>query len=191
MYNLCFLSNLTSAEWAAWVQALGSIAAIVAAAGIAIHQAKLQHQNALNVHFTERRTAQVEVAKTLFVLANNASEAMKYISGILDNRDSVYFVAEGRTSCDIGEIHRINSYLNGIPLISVPYSLVTNTMNLGATVRQFEYEVKMALERHKQMDANMFANFFKRLTEMNTAMETICNSFSVEAKRLEAQNGEK
>lgn len=34
MNNLCFLSNLTSSEWAAWVQAIGSIAALVVAIGI-------------------------------------------------------------------------------------------------------------------------------------------------------------
>lgn len=78
MQTLCFLSNLSSAEWAAWVQALGSVAAIIAAAWIAIHQSKIQHRNALELHKTELRSAQIDIAKTLFVLAVNSSKAMSY-----------------------------------------------------------------------------------------------------------------
>ena len=112
MNELCFLSNLTSAEWAAWVQAIGSIVAIIAAAWIAIHVVKRQHQNALELHKTEKRTEKVETAKTLFVLASNSSKAMKHIATQLSNRETVHNAAEGLISCDIGELSRINNYLN-------------------------------------------------------------------------------
>jgi hypothetical protein len=39
MQQLCFMSGLTSSEWAAWVQAIGSITAIVAAIGVGWYQA--------------------------------------------------------------------------------------------------------------------------------------------------------
>jgi hypothetical protein len=90
MDTLCFLSNLTSAEWAAWVQALGSVAAIIAAAWIAIQQARLQHRNALNLHMTEQRSERVDIAKTLSVLAINSSKAMRHIAGQLNDRESVW-----------------------------------------------------------------------------------------------------
>lgn len=40
MNTLCFLSGLTSEQWAAWVQAIGSIAAIIAAIQIGRHQSQ-------------------------------------------------------------------------------------------------------------------------------------------------------
>jgi len=55
MHNLCFMSNLSSEEWAAWVQAIGSIAAIFAAIWIASRQ----HRNAV----TRERGRQVAQAK--------------------------------------------------------------------------------------------------------------------------------
>ena len=41
MHNLCFMSNLSSEEWAAWVQAVGSILAIIAAIWIASRQHRI------------------------------------------------------------------------------------------------------------------------------------------------------
>lgn len=59
MTTLCFLSNMTSAEIAAWVQAVGAIFAIIGAAAIAIYQSKSQHRSALELHRIELRTASV------------------------------------------------------------------------------------------------------------------------------------
>lgn len=38
MNNLCFMTNLSSSEWAAWVQAVGSVAAILVAVGVSYLQ---------------------------------------------------------------------------------------------------------------------------------------------------------
>ncbi len=186
MNELCFLTNLTSAEWAAWVQAVGSVAAIVAAAWIAKHQANLQHQNALDLHKTEKRTEQLDITKTLSVLAANSSNAMKHIANQLKDRESVHKAAEGLVPCDVGELVRIDGYLSKIPLHTVPHSMVTLTMNLGSTVRQFKEKVEMALQLHRKMDAEMFDDFFHTIQEMNNSIEATCNDISAEVKRLEA-----
>ena len=185
MNELCFLSNLTSAEWAAWVQAVGSIVAILAAAGIAIYVARLQHNNALNLHKTEKRTEKVEVAKTLFVLATNSSKAMKHIASQLNDRGSVHNAAEGLEPCDVGELHRIDKYLNEFPLHTVPHSMVTLTMMLGSTVRQFKEKVEMSLNLHRKMNADMFTDFFRTIGEMNISIEATCKDIDAEVKRLE------
>lgn len=186
MQTLCFLSNLTSAEWAAWVQAGGSIAAIVGAAWIAIHQARLQHRNALALHETEQRFARVDLGKTLSALATNSSKAMKHIARQLSDRDAVYQAAEKLVHVDLGELGRIDGYVAGIPLHTVPYSLVTLTMVLGATVRQFREKVEMALRLHRQMNGAMFTDFFETLSAMNTAVGATCRDIEAEVKRLEA-----
>lgn len=186
MQTLCFLSNLSSAEWAAWVQALGSVAAIIAAAWIAIHQSKIQHRNALELHKTELRSAQIDIAKTLSVLAVNSSKAMKHIASQLHDREAIHLVAEGLVHCDLGELSRIDTYLSSIPLHSIPYSLVTPTMVLEATVRQFKNKTEMALRLHRQMDATMFDDFFRTVQEMSASLEATCRDFETEVKRLEA-----
>lgn len=186
MNELCFLSNLTNAEWAAWVQAVGSVAAIVAAAWIAKHQANLQHQNALDLHKTEKRTEQSDITKTLSVLAENSSNAMKHIANQLKDRESVHKAAEGLVPCAVGELVRIDRYLSDIPLHTVPYSMVTLTMILGSTVRQFKEKIEMSLQFHRQMDAEMFEDFFRTIQEMNASIEATCNDISAEVKRLEA-----
>jgi len=186
MNTLCFLSNLTSAEWAAWVQALGSTIAIGAAAWIAVHQAKLQHRNALNLHIIEQRTARVDIAKTLSVLAKNSAKAMRHIGGQLNDRDSVHKIAEGLIHCDISELRRIDKYLSEIPLHSVPYSLVTPTMVLGSTVRQFIEKVEMTLRLHRQMDASMFEDFFLTIGAMNSSIDATCRNVDIEVNNLKA-----
>lgn len=186
MHMLYLLSNLTSAEWAAWVQALGSVAAILAAAWIAIHQAKLQHQSALELHRTEQRTARVEIAKTLSVLAINSSKAMGHVSDQLNDRESVHLTAEGLIHCDLGELRRIDTYLIGIPLHSLPYSLVTLSMILGSTVHQFKDKVEMTLRLHRKMDAKQFEDFFRTISEMNASIEATCHDIAAEIKSLEA-----
>ena len=185
MNELCFLSNLTSAEWAAWVQAIGSVVAIVAAAWIAKHQANLQHQNALDLHKTEKRTEQTHITKTLSVLAINSSKAMKHITSQLNDRESVHKSAEGLVPCSVGELVRIDTYLSEIPLHTVPHSMVTLTMILGSTVRQFKEKVEMALKLHRKMDAEMFEDFFRTLSERNTSIEATCTDINDEVKRLE------
>jgi len=185
MNELCFLSNLSSAEWAAWVQAIGSVAAIVAAALIAKHQSNLQHKNAINLHKTERCTEQTEITKTLSVLSINSSKAMAYIANQLNNRESIHKAAEGQIPCDVGELVRIDTYLSNIPLHIVPHSMVSLTMILGATVRQFKDKVEMAFELHRKMDAEMFEDFFDTLEKMNISIKATCNDINEEVKRLE------
>ncbi|WP_296641715.1 hypothetical protein [Thiobacillus sp. 65-1402] len=178
------LLKLTSAEWAAWVQAIGSVVAIFAAAYIARHQSRLQHRSALDLHMTELRTARVDMAKTLSVLAANASKVMQHIAGQLNDRESVYRAAEGFIHCDLGELRRIDTYLNGIPIHSVPYSLVTITMTLGSTVRQFKEKVETTLRLHRQMNESMFDDFFRSTDEMNASIEATCCDIEAAVKSL-------
>lgn len=74
MYQLCFPSSMTSSEWAAWVQAVGSILAVGGAAFAAIWQSKKQHETALKVQRDERRYERVELMKTLSEMSRNCEK---------------------------------------------------------------------------------------------------------------------
>jgi len=178
------LPNFSSDEWAAWVQAIGSIAAIFGAAGVAIHQAKLQHRNALDLHGFEKQTSDADLAKTLFVLATNSSKVMSHIAEQLNDREAVHRAAEGRFHCDVGELHRIDNYIRGVRIHTIPFSLVTPTMLLGSTVRQFAEKVEMALKLYRYMDAQMFEDFFRTMSQMSDSVAATCRDIEAEADRL-------
>lgn len=178
MNELCFLANLSSSRWASWMQAVGSIVAIFAAAWLARYSAKLQQKSALQLHRTERRTARAEASVTLSVLARNSAKAMAHVTGQLPDRQALHDAAEGLKACDLGEVQRIDSYLAAIPLHELPGSLVTLTMILGSTVRQFREKTEMALRLHRQMDARMFDDFFQSLSQMNESAAATCKDIS-------------
>jgi uncharacterized membrane protein len=78
MIELCFMSNLTSSEWAAWVQAIGSIGTIIIAAWVAVWQVRKYHDNALAVKATEKLNEKIELGKTLLALSINCSKALLF-----------------------------------------------------------------------------------------------------------------
>lgn len=191
MNTLCFMTNLTSAEWAAWVQSVGSVVAILAAALIAVLQIRSQHQNDLKLQRNEQLHARLEITKTIGVLATNSAKAMKHVQGQLKDREAVHNVAEGFARCDVSELGRIDRYLAEIPLHTLPHSVVTLAMILGATVRQFKENVEMALRVHRKMDANAFDDFFRTLNEMNTSIELTCADISNEVTRQGSLSSER
>ena len=110
---------------------------------------------------------------------------MKHIANQLIDQDCVHKAAEGLFPCDVGELRRIDTYLSTIPLHTVPHSMVTLTMILGSTVRQFKEKVEMVLQHHRKMDANMFGDFFRTISEMNTSIEATCKNIDAEVRHLE------
>ena len=187
MTTLFFASNLTSAEWAAWVQAVGSILAILGATGIAVWQARKQHESALALHSAEQRHAKTELAKTLSVLAQNCSKAMAHLTGQMNSREAIYEIAEGHVHFDLGELARLDATMAGIPLYSLPSSLVTPSMIMSATIRQFREKIEMVLQVQRTMDAAAFEDFFRVLAEMNTSMKATCEDVSKEVERVQAE----
>jgi len=178
MNTLCFASDLTSTEWAAWLQAVGSILAILGATGIAVWQARKQHKNALALHIAEQRYARSETTKTLLVLAQNCAKAVAVVIGQVDDRASVYEISEGRAHCDIEEIVRLDSAIKGIPVHNIPSSLVSPTMTLSATVRQFREKVETVLRVHRSMDGSAFEDFFRIIGEMRDSLNGTCEDIA-------------
>jgi len=179
MNDLCFLSNLTSSEWASWVQAIGSMLAIIAAAWIAKRQANLQHESALELLKTERGTARVDAVRNLSALAKASARVMSQVSTQLGDCEKVHLAAEGLVHCDIGEVQRLDGYISAIPVHEMPEYLVAPTLVLGATLRQFRDKVEMTLRIHHMMDANMFEDFFLTLRKLNESAKATCHEIAI------------
>jgi hypothetical protein len=80
MNELCFLTGLTSSEWAAWVQAIGSILAIVAAWWIGHRQ--LRHA-ARTLEQAERANTEA-VSSALYLICEQAVELVAEVERFPD-----------------------------------------------------------------------------------------------------------
>ncbi len=110
---------------------------------------------------------------------------MKFVADRLSDRESVHRAAEGLIHCDLGELYRLDKYVSAIPLQAVPHSLITQTMILGSTVRQFKEKVQMALDHYRTMDGAQFADFFRTLAAMIASIDATCKDFAKEVKACE------
>ena len=175
MNSLCFSTNLTSNELASWVQAIGTIFAVLAAAIIAVWQSRRQHHNALIIYKEEQRHASLEQAKTLLTLCQNCLKATKHFASEMNDRESIYLIVTRGKYLDYGELQSLRNATSNIPLHSIPSTLITHAMVLGANIRQFKQNVDMALELHRNMDSAQFETFFKTLKEINASLELTCS----------------
>jgi hypothetical protein len=185
MNLLCVSTDLTSAEWAAWAQAIGTILAVLAAAGIAIWQSRVQHRSALLVHQEEQRYARLEMARTLHVLGQNCTKAAGHFRSQMQDRESIHKIASGETYFDFSELNNLQNATTSIPLYTLPHSLVTYAMVLGATMRQLRQTIDMAIKPHRSMDAQSFNNLFNTLDEINESLRLTCDDVHSAVMKLE------
>lgn len=176
---------MASTEWASWVQAVGSIVAIGAAAGIAIWQSRKQHKSSLELLRTEHRFARTEVARTLLVLSTNSLRLLKSYAAQLANSDAVHKAADGRIYFDLNELRVVEGAVHAIPLHTLPHDLVGLTMMVSSTLRQFRENIERALRLHHKMDAAQFNQFFSSISEMLQSLKKTCDEIQHEVAKAE------
>ena len=187
MNHLCLLTGLTSSEWAAWVQAVGSISAIIGATWIAIWQSRRQHAISRSVMREERRLERTEVARALLALSINCAHAVDHGAKQFPDRVAVHEIAEQATHFDFNELRIIENAVLGIPLYSLPHKLVPLAMILSSTVRQFREKVESALLLHREMDAGAFGEFFAVLGSMQRSLASTCRDIEAEVERSNSE----
>ena len=183
MSLLCITTEMTSAEWASWVQAIGSIAAILAAASIAIWQSRAQHRSAMLLHRAEQRHMSLEAAKSLLALCRNCSRASAHFAAELSTRDAVHMIASGEKHFDFEEMTALKDAVSGVPLHQLPDVLVSPAMALAATMRQLRQTVEMAIREHRNMDAGQFRDFFRTLSAMSESLAATTGDIHAEVSR--------
>jgi hypothetical protein len=181
--SLCITTELNSSEMASWVQAIGSILAILFAAGIAIWQSRAQHRSALLTLRAEQRHAGLEAAKTLFALSFNCSKAARYFADQLKSRDAIYEVARGERHFDFAELVALRDAASGIPLHQLPDVLVSPAMALAATMRQLRQTIDIALTKHSSMDGEDFTRLFLTLKEMVVSLTGTTEDIGIEVDK--------
>lgn len=185
---LLFPWGLSREECASWVQAWGSILAIVLAVGIAVYQAKKQQKITLDALAERRRQDHMRTAETLSALAKSSLKLQRAMTGKLNSREAVFDAAKDGLPFDMPSLRALERSLDSIELHALPASLIDRSMILSATVRQFRAKVEMALQWYNLMDAAAYDDFFKTLDEMNSSLKRTAEDFDAELLRLgEAQ----
>ena len=183
MHQLCFLSGLTSSEWAAWVQAIGSILAVAGAAFAVIYQAKKQHASALRVQHEQRVYERIETIKALLELSRNCGKLMQHVIDRINNdRTTFHEIATGDRHLDFDELIRAERAVMTIPLHTLPAKLLTYTMMVSSVVRQFRAKVESGFRFHREMDAAAFEDLFKSMPEMKVSLDKTCAEIDSELK---------
>lgn len=99
------MSNFTGSEWAAWVQAIGSILAIVGATGIALWQSRKQHENSLKFLRTAHRITRFENSQALLFLSKNSLCMLNNSLRKIPDRGAVYLIAHGEIDLDLRDAY--------------------------------------------------------------------------------------
>lgn len=177
--------KMTTSDWASWVQAVGTIVAVAAAAGIAVWQSRKQHGNALALHKEERRYERLALAKSLLTLAQNCKKAAEHFAAEMGTRETIYNIASGEKYFDFGELNQLQNTTSGIPLYRLPDTLVSSAMALAATVRQLNETIKIVVREHRKMDAEQFSNAFQTLSEISESLALTCSDIELAVTKIE------
>lgn len=158
---------LAGANAPAWVQAIGSIVAIVATVAVTSRAVSRQIAHEADLQRAAQVADRQRLASALAIITTNAFSLLQSIHGKLNTRDAVHQVASGEgLPFDLPELDAIEAAISRIPLHELPHELVSPAMRAGWTIRQFRAKVQMALATHRDMDAAAFEDFLTTLPAM-------------------------
>jgi len=177
-----FSCPVATSDTAGWVQAVGSILAILVSVLIAGYQARKQQQQTLYALEQQRRSEYLKVANTLVQIAKNALKLQKHVAAKRDSRDAIQNAAEDRLPFDMPEVYALVRALDSIELHLLPASLISSAMIVGATFRQFRIKVDMVFDTQRKMDGAAFADFFETMKQMQESMRLTVADLDEELK---------
>ena len=171
-------SWLTSANAASWVQAFGSIAAILASTWIVGRQIRDARRLAAQAVLRERQFQQLLAWEAFLALAQRAVAACAVIRIQLNSRTDVYNVATAG-EFDYSDLTVVERWLDRIEPLHTPATLVDNGFALCSAVGRFRRLVERCLADHRAMDAAKFDDWFRETqAQVATALQVVQRVFA-------------
>lgn len=186
MKELAFCNGLSSAEWAAWVQAICSVVAIIATGGFAIYQSRSQYKTAMGMYQIEKRHAHLEMARAIGKLASNCRSVAALITSHLIDPDSIEDFARSERHLDIVGLKSLEQAMASIPLIGLPEKLVSEPLILHAAIRQFREYVESYLNNWNKQYSINHSKFIEILDEIKGSIEVVCDTIAIAVAHVEA-----
>lgn len=159
-------------DWPAWVQAVGSIAAVIASGMIATIQADRQFYDAHRLQKLERAKQALRLAVAVTTVTEKAVVQVLFVIRWFNwDRETIHQISTGARSFDRSLLEQIKNDLLSVPLHELPSgSLMYSLMSMHSIARLLHENVEKALNGHRQMDANAFASFFAMLDNAHMQM---------------------
>jgi hypothetical protein len=136
---------LTSAEWASWMQAFGSVLAIVGSLWVARHQAAKQHNYSLRQIRAQHDLEKSSAAAALELIAGGVAASVIQVADIIDSKHP----PELETRLVDNRIGEIEAHLDANTSISVadfPADSVAHHLSLSLLVRATLHGAKLFKE---------------------------------------------
>ena len=180
----CYQWDLFGETAAAWVQAIGSIAAIFIALLIASKQSRDQLRNERRLQRESDHNKELSLVRTVLKIAVNSKKLVAHCATTLQNRERLAYAAEGSIPFDRDGLRYMEYSLESIPLYQLQDDLVTPVMLLASTVRQFREKVEIGLRIHSRLNAQQHDDLFKTFSEMVEALDSIANDLSKQVEKM-------
>ena len=142
---------------AAWVQAIGSIGAILGAFAVAQQQSR----NSVRAARLEAAEKRLEAAGTLDFLAASSVRALDHVHGQLGTREHIEVRAHQGMPDLLLTLENLRDGFRQIPLYGLPVDLLRSFNVIAGCVDQYVWKLKGVIEWHRAMDAAAFANYFQ------------------------------
>lgn len=167
---------LKSSDCAAWVQALGSIAAIAAAIWIGNKQVKSVLQ--------QSKETKLASAEALCELSKAALNLQKHFEKNLSSRDAVHEAGDTGLVFDMAMLEGLEKSLSSIQFHQLPASLVRLALILSSGITQLRMKVQTAIRVHREMDAAAFDDFFETLKKMTNSLDLTIADIESQVKKI-------
>lgn len=179
--------------FAGWVQAIGSILAILYAVKISTDQSRRQFEDARRLQRIDQANAALSVSKSTIAIASNVRSSLaSLIDQFGHSRTTVMVLADRDSTFDRRVVSEMRSDLEAIPLHELPSSrLVTELLALRSIIQKATVRIEAALDNSRTMDGHDYQMFFDHLdrayADFNTHLretESIAGSILAEIHEL-------
>lgn len=178
---------MSTSDWAAWAQAIGTVVAIVGSVGTAVWQTRKQYALALAEMREERRQGRREAALNLLALASEALELLHKAGQALPTREAIMSLAQGdEVLFDVQELQVMEGALDAVQLHVLPHDLVRPARMVQTGVRQYRVALGRAIERYRKMDAAEFERALSSLGLLTRGLEKTCHDIGEQVRRDDA-----
>ena len=159
-------------DWPAWVQAVGSIAAVIASGLIATIQADRQFYDSHRLQKLERARQALRLAVAVTTVTEKAVVQVMFVIRWFNwERENIHLIGSGEKSFDRSLLEQIKNDLLSVPMHELPSgSLMYSLMSMHSITRLLKENVEKALNGHRRMDATAFESFFAMLDNAHMQM---------------------
>ena len=178
-----------SSDWAAWVQAIGSILAIAGTAFGTRYQVNRGHE--LAVREDERR------AKRILVGALNHLRALGYSAYVqfltlndqLPDRTAVHSLA-ATSWVDVSMLQMIETQISAIPVFNLPNEISFIPFILAAEIRRGIFLLEETRDKHRGMDSVAFDQFFRLMQSLTADVKLRSDEVNQTCQQLQRELAE-